>query len=62
MLAALQEEDEQGENLLDAARRLAKAIGDLLNAAQPGGAEVIILKTLLLFSLLNVQNCQVERV
>ena len=40
MLAALQEEEESGEDLLEAARRLAKAFSDLLNAAQPGGAEV----------------------
>ena len=40
MLAALKEEEETGEDLLEAARRLAKAFSDLLNAAQPGGAEV----------------------
>ncbi len=39
MLAALQEED-SGENLLDAARRLAKAFSDLLTAAQPTGEQV----------------------
>ncbi len=39
MLAALQEED-SGENLLDAARRLARAFSDLLTAAQPTGEQV----------------------
>ncbi|XP_013386332.1 talin-1 isoform X1 [Lingula anatina] len=39
MLAALQESDEVGDNLLDAARRLAGAFSDLLKAAQPGSSE-----------------------
>ena len=40
MLAALKEEEESGEDLLEAARRLAKAFSDLLNAAQPGDIQV----------------------
>ena len=40
MLAALQEEESDGDRLLDAARRLAGAFTDLLKAAQPGEAEV----------------------
>lgn len=38
MLAALQEDDKG--RLLDAARRLAGAFSDLLDAAQPGSKEV----------------------
>ena len=40
MLAALQEEDNDGDKLLDAARRLAGAFSDLLSAAQPDTQEV----------------------
>ena len=40
MLAALQEEDNDGDKLLDAARRLAGAFSDLMNAAQPDSQEV----------------------
>lgn len=36
MLAALQEDDDSGKRLLDAAKKLAGAFSDLLNAAQPG--------------------------
>lgn len=36
LLAALYEDDEDGNKLLDAARRLANAFTDLLKAAQPG--------------------------
>ena len=39
MLAALQEDD-SGNKLLDAARRLAGGLSDLLNAAQPENREV----------------------
>ena len=39
MLAALQEED-NGNKLLDAARRLAGGLSDLLDAAQPENREV----------------------
>ena len=39
MLAALQEED-NGNKLLDAARRLAGGLSDLLEAAQPENREV----------------------
>ncbi|XP_060579795.1 talin-1-like isoform X4 [Ruditapes philippinarum] len=35
MLAALQEDDNHGTNLMDAARRLAGGLSDLLNAVQP---------------------------
>ncbi|XP_053387301.1 talin-1-like [Mercenaria mercenaria] len=35
MLAALQEEDNSGEKLMDAARRLAGGLSDLLNSVQP---------------------------
>ena len=41
MLAALQEDD-NGNKLLDAARRLAGGLSDLLNAAQPENREVIL--------------------
>lgn len=40
MLAALEEEDNDGDKLLEAARRLAGAFSDLLNVAQPGSSEV----------------------
>lgn len=40
MLAALQEEEDTGDRLLQAARRLAGAFSDLLQAAQPGTTEV----------------------
>ena len=40
ILAALQEDD-NGNKLLDAARRLAGGLSDLLNAAQPENREVI---------------------
>ena len=40
LLAALQEEESDGERLLDAARKLASAFTNLLKAAQPGTAEV----------------------
>ena len=39
MLAALDDTD-GGDRLMDATRRLIGAFSDLLNAAQPGGAEV----------------------
>jgi talin len=39
MLAALEEEESDSDKLLDAARRLANAFSDLLNAAQPGSNE-----------------------
>ena len=39
MLAALQDDD-NGSKLLDAARRLAGGLSDLLNAAQPENREV----------------------
>ena len=42
MLAALEPQPEGGDNLMDAARRLANAFSDLLNAAQPGSQEVQI--------------------
>ena len=45
MLAALQEEEVDGDRLLDAARRLAGAFSDLLKAAQPGTQEVSTRKT-----------------
>ncbi len=40
MLAALEEEESDGDKLLDAARRLAGAISDMLTAAEPGTQEV----------------------
>jgi hypothetical protein len=40
MLAALQEDDNHGTNLMDAARRLAGGLSDLLNAVQPERKEV----------------------
>ena len=40
LLAALHEDEADGNKLLDAARRLAGAFSDLLNAAQPGSTEV----------------------
>ena len=40
MLAALQEEDGNGNRLMDAARRLAGGLSDLLNAVQPERQEV----------------------
>lgn len=40
MLAALQEDKKSGNNLLDAAKKLAGAFTDLLNAAQPGARDV----------------------
>ena len=40
MLAALQEEDNDGDRLMDAARKLAGAFTDLLTAAQPGTSQV----------------------
>ena len=40
MLAALQEEDDSGNRLMDAARRLAGGLSDLLNACQPENKEV----------------------
>lgn len=42
LLAALQEDQSDGDKLLDAARKLASAFSDLLNAAQPGSKEVDI--------------------
>ena len=39
LLAALQEEESDGDRLLDAARKLASAFTNLLKAAQPGTAE-----------------------
>ena len=36
VVAALMEDDESGERLIEAARRLCKAFSDLLNAAEPG--------------------------
>ena len=41
LLAALEEEETDGDKLLEAARRLAGAFTDLLRAAQPGSQEVI---------------------
>lgn len=46
MLAALEEDESDGDKLLDAARRLAGAFSELLKAAQPGSQEV---STLCLF-------------
>lgn len=43
LLAALQEDQSDGDKLLDAARKLASAFSDLLNAAQPGSKEVNII-------------------
>ena len=40
MLAALQEEGDGGTSLMDAARRLAGGLSDLLNAVQPERQEV----------------------
>lgn len=40
LLAALEEAENDGDKLLDAARRLAGAFSELLNAAQPGSNEV----------------------
>lgn len=36
IVASLMDDDESGERLIDAARRLCKAFSDLLNAAEPG--------------------------
>lgn len=36
LVAALMDDDDTGERLIDAARRLCKAFSDLLNAAEPG--------------------------
>lgn len=41
MIAALMDDDLQGENLLDAARNLCAAFYDLLKAAEPETKEVI---------------------
>ena len=41
MLAALQEEENDGDRLMDAARKLAGAFSDLLTAAQPGTNQVL---------------------
>ena len=43
MIAALMDDDLQGENLLDAARNLCAAFYDLLKAAEPETKEVILL-------------------
>ena len=40
LLAALEDTESDGDKLLDAARKLAGAFSDLLNAAQPGSNEV----------------------
>ena len=40
MVAALQEDEQGGDKLLDAARRLANAFSDLMNTVQPGTKEV----------------------
>ena len=40
LLAALEEDEKEGENLMDAARRLIGAFNDMLIAAQPGSSEV----------------------
>ena len=45
MLAALEDEGNDGDRLLDAARRLAGAFSDLLTAAQPDNQEVRLLIT-----------------
>lgn len=42
MLAALQEDGDGGQKLMDAARRLAGGLSDLLNAVQPERQEVTI--------------------
>lgn len=41
LLAALEDTDSDGDKLLGAARRLAGAFSELLNAAQPGTNEVV---------------------
>ena len=41
MLAALQEQESDGERLMEAARRLAGAFTDLLKAAQPGSDQEV---------------------
>ena len=40
LIAALMEDDHDGDRLLDATRKLCKAFSDLLNAAQPENKEV----------------------
>jgi len=40
MLAALEESENDGDKLMDAARRLAGAFSELLTVAQPGANEV----------------------
>lgn len=40
MLAALMEDNNSGEKLLDATKKLCSAFSDLLNAAEPGTKEV----------------------
>jgi talin len=42
MLAALEEAENDGDKLLEAARRLAGAFSELLTVAQPGSNEVSI--------------------
>ena len=43
MIAALMDDQEKGEHLFDATRRLCVAFSDLLRAAEPESHEVIIL-------------------
>jgi len=45
MLAALEEEESNGDQLMDAARRLANAFSDLLSAAELGSSEVRVTRT-----------------
>ena len=40
MLAALQEEESDGDRLMEAARKLAGAFSDLLSTVQPGSSRV----------------------
>ena len=51
MLAALQEEESDGERLLDAARRLAGAFTDLLRAANPAESNEVDARNILLLLL-----------
>ncbi len=43
LIAALMEDDHDGDRLLDATRKLCKAFSDLMNAAQPENKEVRVL-------------------
>lgn len=57
--AALEENDNDGDKLLDAARRLAGAFSELLTVAQPGSNEVCQIEITLHYELMKYKNCLV---